>query len=144
MIWRLLVIERRAMPLLLSWVVFSVLVGVVASSRGRSGVGFFFLSLLLSPLVGLIVVLVMKPAAADIERQQIASGDMKKCPFCAELVRAEARVCRYCNREFASAPTAREVNGIVVDEGFPGKESGWYPGKKTPITSVHSAPPKSK
>ncbi|GAB2703937.1 SHOCT domain-containing protein [Comamonas sediminis] len=48
---------------LLAWGVTSL-----AISRGRSGWGFFLLSFLLSPLVGLIVVLVTKDLAA--ERQQ--------------------------------------------------------------------------
>lgn len=29
----------------------------------------------------------------------IASGKMKKCPYCAELVKVEAKVCRYCNND---------------------------------------------
>ena len=27
-------------------------------------------------------------------------GEAKTCPFCAELVRREARICRFCGREF--------------------------------------------
>jgi hypothetical protein len=35
--------------------------------------------------------------------QEQGSSDMKRCPFCAENIRAEAIVCRFCNRELASA-----------------------------------------
>lgn len=47
------------MELLFIWLVFSGGIAYAASARGRSGVGFFFLSLLLSPLLGLIVLLLI-------------------------------------------------------------------------------------
>ena len=40
------------------WIILSILCGFLASSNGRSGVGYFFLSLLLSPLIGFIAVLI--------------------------------------------------------------------------------------
>jgi hypothetical protein len=46
--------------LLLSWFLFSIVCGFWASTRGRSGVGFFFLSLLLSPVLGSIAVVIAK------------------------------------------------------------------------------------
>lgn len=40
------------------WITLAIIVGVVAESRGRSGIGWFFLAtLLLSPLLGLVLVL---------------------------------------------------------------------------------------
>ena len=46
------------MEILFFWIVSAIIVGIVANSRGRSGIGWFFLSsLLLSPLLGLILVL---------------------------------------------------------------------------------------
>jgi len=38
------------------WVVFSALAGVYASSKGRSGMGYTFLSLALSPVIGFIII----------------------------------------------------------------------------------------
>ena len=40
------------------WLGFSILVGALASGKGCSGVGYFFLSLLLSPIIGIIIVLI--------------------------------------------------------------------------------------
>jgi|EndMetStandDraft_9_1072997.scaffolds.fasta_scaffold65547_2 hypothetical protein len=45
------------MLLLIFWFTLAIVAGIVASSKGRNGVGWFFLSaLLLSPLLGLILV----------------------------------------------------------------------------------------
>jgi len=44
------------MLLLILWLVFAVLIGAAARTRGRNGVGWFLLAILLSPLVaGLIL-----------------------------------------------------------------------------------------
>ncbi len=31
--------------------------------------------------------------------QTVEQGELRECPFCAEKIRAKARVCRFCNRE---------------------------------------------
>lgn len=45
--------------LIIVWLLFALVVGAFASSRGRSGLAFFLLSVLLSPLVGFIIVLIV-------------------------------------------------------------------------------------
>lgn len=49
------------MEILAIWLVFAIIVGVVANGRGRSAIGWFLLALLISPLIAIIVLLVMGP-----------------------------------------------------------------------------------
>ena len=39
---------------------------------------------------------------------------MKPCPDCAEDVKADARVCRYCRHEFAPPPSRPKVEAVPV------------------------------
>jgi len=86
----------------------ALLVAYVASEKGRSSSGFFFLSFFFSFFVGILVVL----AIPRVEARSIAeesSGSFSregsevlfKCPYCAEWVKAEAKICRYCGKEIA-------------------------------------------
>lgn len=84
---------------ILGWLIFSILAGIVASDKGRSGIGFFFLSFFLSPLIGLIAAVCVGRNTDIIEKRGLLSGSLRKCPFCAELVKPEAKICRYCQKE---------------------------------------------
>lgn len=88
-----------AFVVFLVWIFLCSAVATVAEKKGRSSRGFFFLSLICSPLIGLITVLCVESNTSVIEAKKIASGESKKCPFCAELIKKEARACRFCCRD---------------------------------------------
>lgn len=84
--------------ILLANAVMAIPVAYVAEERGRSSVGFFFLSFFLSFFVGILVLLAL-PSNRSLVPEKGAGMDRVTCPFCAELVKKEASVCRFCGRD---------------------------------------------
>jgi hypothetical protein len=93
------------MEYLFFWLLCSGVVGIVAMhGRGRNGGGWFLLSLLISPLLALILVLCLPAQAKRLTRRQIVEQlehlkTLRECPFCAETVKLQAKVCKHCHSE---------------------------------------------
>jgi hypothetical protein len=53
-------------------------------------------------LVGFIAAIISKPDTKVTENSKISSGENKKCPYCAELIKKEAKICRFCSKKVLS------------------------------------------
>ena len=85
------------MEILLLAVVIGLIPAAIARSKGRSFFGFWLYGALLF-IVALPHALLAKPNVAALEAQQLSDGDHRKCRHCAEIIKQEARVCRFCGR----------------------------------------------
>jgi hypothetical protein len=89
--------------LLFLWVMLGIISTVVAVQKGKSGCLWFGLGFLLGPL-GLVLALLIPKNEAVVEAEALESGTRKKCPFCAEIIKAEATRCRFCSSDLPGNP----------------------------------------
>jgi hypothetical protein len=69
----------------------------VWKNKGGSPGGGFLLGGLLGAL-GVLILVLSKPRQAEVDRVA-RSEALVACPSCAELIRHQASVCRYCGRD---------------------------------------------
>ena len=90
------------MILLLGLIAISgMITGAIASSKGRDFFPWFLFGCLLA-IVAIPCALLLQPDQATADRRALEGGAARKCPHCAEIIRLEANVCRFCGRDVAA------------------------------------------
>jgi hypothetical protein len=91
--------------------VIGLLPAAIAKSKGHS-FGLWWLYGAALFIIALPHAIMLKASKEGLEAQAASEGK-KKCPFCAEMIQAEAKVCRYCGREL---PAQRTPETASIDE----------------------------
>lgn len=89
------------MEFLLVAIVIGLIPALIAQSKGRSFFAWWVYGALLF-IIALVHSILIKKDPHFEEKTMLDDG-MKKCPFCAELIKSEAVKCKHCGSDLTSS-----------------------------------------
>lgn len=98
---------------------FGAIAMTIAKGKGRGAGSWFFIGFLLGPF-GLIWSLVVGKDIEALEHSQLHDGSLKKCPYCAELIKPEAVICKHCGRDQPKVEIAQEPEYTLANAVWDG------------------------
>jgi len=114
----------------MGWLIASLVVIVLAAcavvawaaaQKGRSATNWFFLSLLVSPLLALLALLAAK-SADDMDRERArsegAAGAYRACTACAEPVLAKASRCPNCHASLTPVEPRKGWRSATISDAI--------------------------
>lgn len=103
------------MEVLLALPFLAIIPALIAYSKGRSFFLWWVYSVALLIFAFPHALLISKNVKA-LEEKSIKDGSMRKCPSCAEVVKVEAVVCRFCQRDLPAAEVAPKTREQQEEE----------------------------
>lgn len=110
------------LALLIWFLVWGFICGVVAGNRGRSATAWFFLGFFFSFIAFIILVSIPVINRRSGIVPTVDNDQVKVCPYCAETIKAAAVVCRFCGRD-VPPPAATDAD---PDYDMPGRRLARY------------------
>jgi RNA polymerase subunit RPABC4/transcription elongation factor Spt4 len=99
---------------ILSALLIGLIPAYIAKDKGRNFLLWWLYGTLLF-IVAMLHALLMKADSKTQEAKALADGG-RKCPHCAEVVKAEAKVCRFCQRDLPPETVAAVLIGDMADQ----------------------------
>jgi len=106
------------MEFLIIWLFGALIVGIVASKRGRSGAGYFFLSLIVSPLLVLLLVLLL--GSKNVEVDSITKAKETVCPKCKIPYSSNDKHCSQCGEALPEIHSSKYTYKLERSKGYYG------------------------
>lgn len=106
------------MEIVFVWLLLAIGVGAIAASRGRSGFGFFLLSAVLSPLIGLAVVLVLDDLNKKKAQEEAAAREHERRIEEVKAISGAAQQRASTTGSVASIADELEKLGALRDKGL--------------------------
>lgn len=110
-------IGRGGMSYVLGCLLFGLLPAGIAYWKGLNFLAWWIFGA--SLFLALPLVIIAQTDQEGLDRRAVSSGSSKKCPYCAEIVKVDANVCKHCGRDLTSkydATAKVQAIDIKIDE----------------------------